>query len=260
MTRVRRERWRVRQEFNLISQRYARAVSAWRATRLADLSWLPHSTRWKILDLACGPGTYSTPLAQRASWVVGLDLSESMLRCALQRRRRRAANLVFLQGDANRIPFVDGEFDLCFCAFSLAHFRHPRKVLEEMTRVLRPRGWLAILDVVAPAEQEARELLNCLETTRESCYTRIREAREFVRLFSGLPLRWQKSRLEDQCISFRRWIAASHLKPGTVVYQRAQRRFWEATAWQCRRAGRSSSIGQRKYDYTVARFLLRKIG
>ena len=258
MISTRRQRWRVRKEFNRIGERYARVVGK-PGQVPEDLSWLPLSGRSNVLDVACGPGTYSIPLSERAGRVVSLDLAESMLRFAQKQKRRLPPNPVFLQGDAYQLPFSSGEFDLCFCAFSLAHFQNPRQVMQEMARVIRPEGFLAILDVIAPPEHKPRRLLNRLESSRESCYTRIREGRELVEMFSDLPLRWMSCRLEDRAVSFRRWIAASHLQPGSAAYRRSRQFFSEAAAEQARGGRAVFGSSRCRYRYTVARFLLRKI-
>src|SRR5512147_3205556 len=71
-----------------------------------------------LLDLACGPGIYTRPFARQVApgLAVGLDLSPAMLRHA--RRSARAAgleNLVLIRGDALRLPFRAGRFDVVNC-------------------------------------------------------------------------------------------------------------------------------------------------
>jgi hypothetical protein len=127
-----------------------------------------------------------------------------------------------------------------------------------MVRVLRPQGTLAIVDVVAPQDRRQRRALNRLETTREDCYTRIRDAREFAKIFSGLGLRRRTPQSHLRPVSFRRWIAASHLRPGTAAFRRAQRCFYKM-AGQQRARGQAASPGARqRYCYIVCQFLLQK--
>ncbi len=247
---------RVRREFNRIGTRYAQKVAGWPYRLAKDIAGTVPFPHAKVLDVACGPGTYSIPVSRRAARVVGLDLAEAMVRCAQRRSRQRpSSRLAFLQGDAGNLPFRSGEFDLCLCAFSFAHFPRPKRVVREMTRVLRSKGWLAIIDVVAP-DRRQRDLLNRLELTRESCYTRIRDAREFVELFSGLPLQWRSWRIENRPISFGQWVAASHLKPGSAAFRRARKLFRETARQQ--RSGPLWQPRRPQYSYTVARLLLQK--
>lgn len=251
------EQRRVRSEFNRIGARYARIVRSGRGPFREDLAWLPQLENAKILDVACGPGTYSFPLSRRAKAVVGLDLAEAMLQCARRVRRRRSSP-VFVQGDAGFLPFASGTFDLCLCAFSFAHFPRPQRVVEEMMRVLRPNGTLAIVDVLAPGGRRQRDLLHRLERSREGCYTQIRNAREFARMFSRLPLRCDRFDTRSRRVSFRQWIAASHLQAGSAAFRRAKRCFAEAAAAQSGAVASPRSSKSPQYGYTVARFLFSK--
>lgn len=256
MTSIKGERRRVRQEFDRIGEQYAQRVREQAEHFSHDLSLLPLLPEARILDVACGPGTYSIPLARRGHWVVGADFAESMLRSA--RRCRPQSNLMFLQGDATHLPFASGTFDLCLCAYSFAHFPRPRQVVREMVRVLRPHGVLAIFDVLAAEDPEQGRLLNRLEKARECCYTRIRNFQEFQRIFSGFPLGWEACRVEGRSITFRQWIAASHLQPDTSGLQKAKMLF-EAAVQQQGEAGGLQKRNRRRYCYRILRCLLRKI-
>ena len=96
-----------------------------------------------VLDLACGSGIYSRPLARAIprGRVVGLDLSPAMLRHARRlAARERAANVWFARGDAQRLPFPAARFDLVNCCGALHLFPDARAALAEIARVLRPGG------------------------------------------------------------------------------------------------------------------------
>jgi SAM-dependent methyltransferase len=98
-----------------------------------------------VLDLACGSGIYTRPLARRlpAGRVIGLDRSPAML--ARARRRARAAglaNAAFVRGDAGSLPFPSARFDRVNCCAALHLFADLDAALAEMRRVLRPGGVL----------------------------------------------------------------------------------------------------------------------
>jgi SAM-dependent methyltransferase len=178
-----------------------------------------------------------------------------MLRAAQRRSATRPVALV--QADAVRLPFASASFDGCCCSFCFAHFFRPRKVLREMARVLRPGGVLAIVDVVATRPAQCAQV-NRLERAREKCYTRVLQFRSLLRLFSGLPLECITARLLARPISFRPWISASILEPGTAGFLRARRAFERAVAEQARGAKRPGSIDPRHYSYFAAQLLLRR--
>jgi ubiquinone/menaquinone biosynthesis C-methylase UbiE len=100
----------------------------------------------RILDVGCGTGRHTFSLAQRGYPVVGLDLSESMVRRGRARAREEGLDVGFVVGDARALPF-GGSFDtaliLCEGGFSLMETdAMDRRILEETARVLGPQGRL----------------------------------------------------------------------------------------------------------------------
>ncbi|MGF1663568.1 MAG: class I SAM-dependent methyltransferase [Kineosporiaceae bacterium] len=89
-----------------------------------------------VLEVGAGAGQCSDWLAARGARPVALDLSAGMLRHAPAVVRTRA-----VQGDAARLPFADGAFDLAFSAYGALPFTPAAdRVLAEVHRVLRPGG------------------------------------------------------------------------------------------------------------------------
>lgn len=100
----------------------------------------------RILDAACGTGNFSRHLAARLTGdglVVGLDMSEPMLRQAVDRSAGQRVG--YVRGDASRIPFPDASFDAVCCFAALYLVDDPERVLAEMVRVLTPGGRLCVM-------------------------------------------------------------------------------------------------------------------
>lgn len=112
----------------------------------------------RVLDVATGTGAQARALAERAREVVGIDLSEPMLRIA--RRKSRAPNVTFRQADARALPFDDASFDVACISFALHEM--PRavrgRVVREMVRVTKPGGTIAVVDYGLPRNALARWL------------------------------------------------------------------------------------------------------
>lgn len=102
-----------------------------------------------VLDVACGPGNFSREFARDAGergLVVGIDGSRTMLaRGAEDLGRSGLANLAFVRGDATELPFADGSFDGVCCFAAIHLFADPFAALDEMARVLRPGGRIALM-------------------------------------------------------------------------------------------------------------------
>jgi ubiquinone/menaquinone biosynthesis C-methylase UbiE len=105
-----------------------------------------------VLDVACGTGSFSRDFARTIGsqgLVVGIDVSESMLRRAVADTREAGLEQVaYVRGSAQELPFLDGGFDAvcCFAAFHL--FPDPMAALDRMTAVLTPGGRIALFTTV----------------------------------------------------------------------------------------------------------------
>lgn len=100
----------------------------------------------RVLDIAAGTGTSSAALAKSGAEVIALDFSAGMV----EEGRKRHPDLVFVQGDAMKLPFADGEFDVVTISFGLRNVQQPQVALAEMRRVLKPGGRVVICEFSRP--------------------------------------------------------------------------------------------------------------
>ncbi len=129
-----------------------------------------------VLDIGCGIGQTLACLDAKGKLLVGLDVD---LRC-LAYGHRLFADLCFVHGAAERLPFRDQAFDLVLSRVSLPYTHIPR-ALTEIERVLGPDGrvWFAL----HPLAMAGRDLMNALRRIelRNSVY------RTYV-VFNGIAL------------------------------------------------------------------------
>ncbi|KAM6979075.1 putative methyltransferase [Tautogolabrus adspersus] len=94
------------------------------------------------VDLGCGTGQNSRLLAPHFQEVVGIDISE----CQLEEARcvPGHSNITYRKGTAEELPFPDGSVDLLTAA-SAAHWFDRSRFLAEASRVLKPKGCVALL-------------------------------------------------------------------------------------------------------------------
>jgi SAM-dependent methyltransferase len=97
------------------------------------------------LDVACGPGNTTRRLraAYDGGVVVGFDYAATML--ARATADTYDDGIAYVRGDAHRLPFADDSFDLVSCYGALYLVEDPFRVVDELLRVLRPGGRIAIL-------------------------------------------------------------------------------------------------------------------
>lgn len=114
----------------------------------------------EILDLACGQGRHSVPLAQRGYTVTGLDLSGTLLGHARQRAEEAGVEIAFHHGDMREIPWA-GRFDAAINLFSAFGYftdeAENQKVLHAVYRALKPGGKFLI--EVMPRDRLAKIFL-----------------------------------------------------------------------------------------------------
>jgi demethylmenaquinone methyltransferase / 2-methoxy-6-polyprenyl-1,4-benzoquinol methylase len=99
-----------------------------------------------VLDACCGTGDLAIACARAGGRVTGLDFSERML----ERARRKAPALEWVEGDLLSLPFPDDSFDAATVGFGVRNVEDLAGAIAELRRVLRPSGRLAILEITRP--------------------------------------------------------------------------------------------------------------
>ncbi|OII67301.1 MULTISPECIES: class I SAM-dependent methyltransferase [unclassified Streptomyces] len=134
--------WTEFHDFLFSEQRYAQAAEVLDGSPL--LSFAPGS---RVLDLCCGPGVFTVPLALRGHRVTGVDLSPAMLDRARKRTADAGAEAAYVQADA-RAYEEPGGFDVVLNMFtSFGYFEDPAdnaRVLRTMYTCLAPGGTLVL--------------------------------------------------------------------------------------------------------------------
>jgi demethylmenaquinone methyltransferase/2-methoxy-6-polyprenyl-1,4-benzoquinol methylase len=99
-----------------------------------------------VLDAACGTGDLAIACARAGGDVTGLDFSGRML----ERARRKAPQLRWVQGDMLALPFPDESFDAATVGFGVRNVADLELSLRELGRVLRPGGRVGVLEITQP--------------------------------------------------------------------------------------------------------------
>lgn len=104
-----------------------------------------------VLDLGCGPGTDTIPLASlvtSAGQIIGADYDMEMINIAERHAVHAGVNgwVRHERTDATSLPFADNYFDSCRSERLFQHLPEPALALSEMTRVTKPGGRVIVLD------------------------------------------------------------------------------------------------------------------
>ena len=115
----------------------------------------------RILDVATGTGMVAFALAERGAEVVGLDQSEAMLataRARLARSPELASRMSFVVGEAEALPFADGEFDALSFTYLLRYVDDRAATMSELSRVVAPGGPIGMVEFGVPRDPVLRAL------------------------------------------------------------------------------------------------------
>ncbi|MFU8773397.1 MAG: methyltransferase domain-containing protein [Anaerolineales bacterium] len=133
------------QELEKVAETYERLLvpalfEEW-AHRLADAAEIQPDQH--VLDVACGTGILARTVARRTGaggWVSGVDINPGMVAVA----KRISPDIDWREGSAEALPYEDEVFDAVICQFGLMLFSNSETALQEMMRVLKSRGNLAV--------------------------------------------------------------------------------------------------------------------
>jgi ubiquinone/menaquinone biosynthesis C-methylase UbiE len=115
-------------------------------TRMLEMAAIK-AGEW-VLDVACGSGLVSCRAAARVGVdgvVVGTDIAENMVKRAHRSARQQGfLQAIFTRMDAEALQLSTDTFDVALCALGLMYVPNPLQALQEMHRVLKPGGRVAI--------------------------------------------------------------------------------------------------------------------
>jgi ubiquinone/menaquinone biosynthesis C-methylase UbiE len=100
----------------------------------------------RVIDLCCGPGTLTIPMAKDLNGVgevIGIDLADGMLEIARKAAGGRSLPVRFLHMDLEQLQFPPASFDAAACGHGLHFLSNLGRGLREIRRVLKPKGRFA---------------------------------------------------------------------------------------------------------------------
>lgn len=114
-----------------------------------------------VLDVGCGAGTTTFALADLvgpSGKVIGVDISEALIKYACERNQPPRENVSFKLADANEPVFPENQFDLLFSRFGVMFFDDPQSAFTNLRRTLKPNGRLVFVCWRDPQESEVVQI------------------------------------------------------------------------------------------------------
>ncbi len=138
-----------------------------------------------VVDLGCGPGYYTLPIAKHAKQVFAIDLQQEMLDMAKKRAMENGVKIDFMRSDGTIIDLASESVDKVLVSGVLHEFPDAGKVLAEIRRILKPSGTLTIrertrvgLTPVGPPIMRVREIDAVLDQNGFQISSTTREKRD----------------------------------------------------------------------------------
>ena len=151
----------------------------------------------RALDVGAGTGALAFALAPLVREVIALDLVPELL-AEGRREAARFPNVTFVEGDATRLSYEVGSFDLAGCIRTLHHVASPELLVAELARVTRPAGRIVVVDQLGLADPLATAEHDRFERARDPSHARALPDEELRALFraNGLVLLRAERELE----------------------------------------------------------------
>lgn len=98
----------------------------------------------QFVDLGCGEGYFTLPLSQQAARSIGVDFAAAALKVIQEQPRYNPQELHLMIASGERIPLANARVDRLLCNHTLEHVLDDDAVMQEMHRIVRPRGLVLI--------------------------------------------------------------------------------------------------------------------
>lgn len=216
---------KVQQQFGANAAAYATSpvhAKGYSLKRLVEL--IQPQPGWHVLDVATAAGHTAFAFAPHVARVTATDLTPEMLTVAANLAAEKAlTNVNFEQADAEDLPYEANTFDLVTCRIAPHHFPDIQQFINEAARVLKPGGWLAVVDNIVPGTHlrgkkaqlinEAGKYVNAFEKLRDPSHGRCWSVNEWEHGFRQAGLTVKHQELLSKEMEFGSWAARMQVSP-----------------------------------------------
>lgn len=154
------------------------------------LSLIEFKPFWKVLDIGSGSGTDSFIAASRLNEsgnVTGIDMTaEQLKKSNLLKDKYKITNVNFVESFIEKFSFEDDSFDLVISNGVLNLSPEKQQVFNEINRVLKSGGYLAISDIIS--EKQLSQKIKCDATLWASCIGGATQEEEYSELIENANL------------------------------------------------------------------------
>lgn len=159
------------------------------------LDFLPLKADMKILDLGTGSGYLSFFIAKKYPniSIIGLDIVEKALEVnRIKANEEDIKNISFVNYKGIDFPFNDSEFDMVISRYALHHFPDIQKSISEVSRVIKPKGFLFISDPTPNVNDNSRFVDEYMQLKKDG-HVKFYTKDEWIQMCEKYGLQFMKS-------------------------------------------------------------------
>lgn len=173
--------------------------------RLLEL--IPFQPEHRVLDVATGPGHVAFTLAPHVREVIGMDVTAKMGEpFEKAAHEHKISNASFALGDVHHLPYEDHTFHHVTCRRAAHHFHNVEQAVREMARVLKPGGFLALIDMTTPDDQAVNAFVNALEIARDSSHRHALSPAEWQAVLKAQGCDVKHCEIYEEAFVWERWL------------------------------------------------------
>ena len=182
----------------------------------ADLKRLIELGEWdsqqQALDIATGGGHTALAVAPHVAQITVSDLTPTMLATARAFiLSQGVTNAIFVEADAEHLPFADASFDRVTCRIAPHHFPDIAQFVREVGRVLKYGGLFLLIDNIAPSDPELDVFMNKIEKWRDPSHARACTSEEWHTFFANADLHVELAEYLHTVFDYDAWTARALL-------------------------------------------------
>jgi ubiquinone/menaquinone biosynthesis C-methylase UbiE len=148
--------------------------------------YIPTKAKGQGIDIGCGAGHLSFALAPHLKRMVAYDPAPTMLDTVTQAALEKGiSNIEVKQGGAEALPYPDATFCFATTRYSAHHWENLSLAVHEMKRVVKPGGYVLIIDVETSQNPLVDTWFQTIELLRDKSHVRNRSGDEWLRYFGN---------------------------------------------------------------------------
>ncbi|MCU4414706.1 class I SAM-dependent methyltransferase [Acinetobacter sp. WU_MDCI_Axc73] len=160
-----------------------------------------------VLDLGCGGGHVTYHIAPDVEQVIAYDLTAEMVQLVVEQAKERGLNNVMgQQGAAEQLDFADQSISAVVSRYSAHHWQNVSQAMNEIYRVLKPRGKVIFVDILGNQQPVLDTFLQSMEIIRDPSHVRDYSLAEWMTFAERAGFKIEQIEKQSLQLNFASWV------------------------------------------------------